>query len=559
MTPEAAFSDRPATVAEYVTILRRRKWIITALPVMAALIAYALTTSQAPLYKATAQVWFDRSNASSVSTGTADPALNDPQRFLRTQAKVAASPELTRRVVDAAETRSINASQFGSNSSATPLNDVDILEFSVSAPNPADAQDLTNIYANQFTRYKTELDRATINDSLRIIDLKVKNLESRGATGTARYDTLVQRQIDLETAGEQLAKNARVLQPAEGAAKVRPLPRRNAIIGGLLGLLLGVALAFLAEALDKRVRTEQEIEETLGLPLLGRLPRPPRSLRKSNQLVMVADPRSVHAQVFRKLRTTLEFVNFERGARTILVTSGVPREGKSTTVANLAVAMARAGRRVALVDLDLRRPLLHTFFKINGPGLTDVVVKRMDLAGAMRSIALPPGDGGTPMELPPSRALTDLGNGLVTTAHAATASNGRAKTDGVLNLLPAGTIPPAADEFLESDRVATLLKDLSEQFDIVLVDAPPLLAVADAQTLSADVDAIVVVTQLGIHRRQLLEFARQVKNCRAPILGFVLTGASHGDSYTYGYGYDPHVYADRHEAKEQPESVQRQP
>jgi Mrp family chromosome partitioning ATPase len=559
VTSEAAFSDRPATLAEYVTILRRRKWIIIALPVMAALIAYAVTTSQAPLFKAKAQVWFDRSNASSVSTGTADPAAGDPERFLRTQAKVAASPELARRVADAAEARRIDASQFGSNASAGPLNNVDILELSVSAPTPADAQELTNIYADEFTRYKTQLDRASINDSLRTIDLKVKNLERRGATDTPRYDKLVERQIDLETAGEELAKNARVLQPAEGAAKVRPLPRRNAIIGGLLGFLLGLALAFLAEALDKRVRTEQEIEETLGLPLLGRLPRPPRSLRKSNQLVMIAEPQSVHAQVFRKLRTTLEFVNFERGARTILITSAVPREGKSTTVANLAVALARAGRRVALVDLDLRRPLLHTFFRINGPGLTDVVVKRIDLARALRSIALPSSDSGTPMELPPSRALTDPGNGVAATAYAATTSNGRAKTDGVLHLLPAGTIPPAADEFLESDRVATLLNDLSGQFDIVLVDAPPLLAVADAQTLSASVDAMVVVTQLGIHRRQLLEFSRQLRNCRAAILGFVLAGATHGDSYTYGYGYDPHVYADRHKAEQQPESVQRQP
>jgi Mrp family chromosome partitioning ATPase len=121
------------------------------------------------------------------------------------------------------------------------------------------------------------------------------------------------------------------------------------------------------------------------------------------------------------------------------------------------------------------------------------------------------------------------------------ASNGRTEVECILNVLPAGSVPPAADEFLESERVSTVLKDLSERFDLVLIDAPPLLAVGDVMTLSAKVDAIVVVTRLGIHRRQLDELARQLQTCRAPVLGFVLTGASHGDSYSYGYGYDERV------------------
>jgi Mrp family chromosome partitioning ATPase len=108
--------------------------------------------------------------------------------------------------------------------------------------------------------------------------------------------------------------------------------------------------------------------------------------------------------------------------------------------------------------------------------------------------------------------------------------------------LPAGSIPPAADEFLESQGVSSVLEELSDRFDLVLLDTPPLLAVGDVMTLSTKVDAIVVVTRLGIHRRQLEELARQLHSCRAPVLGFVLTGASHGDSYSYGYGYDQRVY-----------------
>jgi Mrp family chromosome partitioning ATPase len=134
-------------------------------------------------------------------------------------------------------------------------------------------------------------------------------------------------------------------------------------------------------------------------------------------------------------------------------------------------------------------------------------------------------------------------------------SNGRSDTAGVLHLVPGGTIPPVADEFLERERVAVVLDDLAKRFDVVLVDAPPLLAVGDALALSTKVDAMVVVARLGTQRRQLQELVRQLQNCRAAILGFVLTGVSHGDSYTYGYGYDPHVYDVRREAERRGEPV----
>jgi succinoglycan biosynthesis transport protein ExoP len=527
-----AFADQPATLAEYLAILRRRKWIVITLPVVAALVAYLLSTTQSPSYKATAQVWFDLSNAATAITGTANPAGFDPTRYLTTQATIAGSPRLADRVAVAAAANGTTPNGFQGQSSASPQTDADLLDLSVSARNANYAVSLANIYAEQFTRFKAQLDRAAIADALRPIEEQIKKLKAQRATDTPRYDALVQKKLDLDTEGGLVANNARVLQPANGATKVRPQPKRNAILGGLLGLVLGIGLAFVAETLDKRVRTEKEVEQALGIPLLGRVPRPSRRLQKANELVMLAEPTSVHAQTFRRLRTSLEFVNFERGARTIMVTSALPREGKSTTVANLAVALARAGRRVAIADLDLRRPFLHSFFDTGGDhGFTDVVVDRVKLDRALRPVALP-GAGHL--------ATAESANGRPHMTPGS-ATNGRADVGCVLNVLPAGSLPPAPDEFLESERVSTVLEDLSERFDLVLVDAPPLLAVGDVMTLSTKVDAIVVVTRLGIHRRQLEEFARQLQKCRAPALGFVLTGASHGDSYSYGYGYDQRV------------------
>jgi tyrosine-protein kinase len=520
--------DRPATIAEYAAILRRRIWILIVLPVLAGTVAYAISSSESAQYQSHAQVSYDVSSVPGISQDLPSLPLN-PSSYLATQALWARSSDLARRVVDEAGIPGVTPAQFLSDSSAdAPTTGANVLNLSVSAPSAASAERLADTYAQQLVEYSADRTKTAVAAQLAQLDAQMKRFQRSGDVESARV--ILGRKIDLESAGNLLAKIPSVVPHDSSAVQTRPRPMRNAILGGLMGLVLALGLVFLVEALDKRVRSEQEIEEALGLPLLGRLPRPSRALRQTNSLEMLETPRSVHAETIRKLRTSLEFVNAERKARTILVTSAGPREGKSTTIANLAVALARAGRKVALVDLDLRRPFLHSFFGVErGYGITDVVVDRIALEAAARKIALPtaPAPGAEPAN---------------TRRRSSNGANGRADTDAVMVLLPAGTMPPAADEFLESDRLDKVLERLADEAEIVLIDAPPLLAVGDVLTLSTKVDAMVVVTKLGIHRRQLAELARQLKSCRATILGYVLTGVSHGYSYSYGYGYDPHVY-----------------
>jgi len=519
-------ADRPTTLAEYQAILRRRKWIIIALPVIAAVVAYVLSTMQSPLYKGTATVRVNTNPA--LDLLGLNQRSGDPTRFVALQANIARDRQLAERVAENSGIPGMTADEFLSESSAASQTDVDVLDLSATYANAAGAKRLADTYAFEFKDYNTKSQRAKINTTVAAIHRTLK--QYRDTTSPA-YEELSRSEGLLRALGASLASFTTV-QKAEGASKVRPRPKRNAILGALLGLVVGIGLAFLAEALDKRVRSEKEIEEALGIPLLGRIPPPTRALRRENRLVMLVDPNNVHAQTFRRLRTSLEFVNFEQGARTILVTSALPREGKSTTVANLAVAMARAGRRIALADLDLRRPFIQSYFATGSDhGFTDVVINRTKLDRAIRPIALP---GSTLLSAGQSQ------NGSSPDAN----GNSRGGVECVLHVLPAGSMPPAADEFLESERVSTVLDNLSDQFDVVLLDAPPLLAVGDVISLSTKVDAIVVVVRLGIHRRQLEELARQLHACRAPVLGFVLTGASHGDSYSYGYGYDQRVYED---------------
>jgi Mrp family chromosome partitioning ATPase len=530
------FANRPTTLADYVAILRRRKWIVIALPVVAAISAYLVSATQSAVYEATAKVLVDRSTAASAIVNIPDPAGGDPARFLATQANIARSPALAARVARAAHVPGVTAGGLLASSTVTPETNADLLDFSVSSANPAAAVSLANAYADGYTKYKTLLDTKWLNATLASVRQQIKDAKSSGTTSSPTYTQLLEYQTQLETVGALLRGNTSVLKPADSAAKVRPNPMRRAILGGLLGLVLGVALAFIAEALDRRVRSEEELEETLQLPLLGRVPPPPRRTSDVNELVMLAEPESIEAESIRRLKTSIEFLNLDRGARTIMVTSAVPREGKSTTIANLGIAFARSGRRVALVDLDLRRPFLHRFFRTGvGLGMTDVLSGSETVEGALRPLAVP---GGVFPVAPPSR------NGRQSRAARTTAP---ADVQTTLSLLPAGTVPSSGSEFLtdflEKERLSSVLDELADQFELVLIDTPPLLSVGDALALTARVDAIVLVLHAGIQRPTMKELARQLHSSQAPALGFVLTGVSPaGEGYGDAYGYEAYGY-----------------
>jgi tyrosine-protein kinase len=527
-----AFNSRPKTLADYIALLGRRKWLIAVPLILAPVAAYLLTSSQSPLYKSSAEVYVKRADIAAAVAGVTDPTLQvDPDRFLKTQASVARDPKLAERVVDRAGVPGMTPGLLLGSSSVSARSDQDLLDVSVSNRNPGWAQRLANVYADEFTKYRTELDTARVDDALQNVKDRITSLSARGVSvNSPAYVTLLENQTQLETVGKLLADNTQVLQPAAGATKLRPQPRRNVLLGLLFGAVIGIGIAFAGEALDRRVRSEREIEETLHLPLLGRLPKPARALRRDARIVMLAAPRSAAAEPVRKLRTNIEFMNAEQDIRTIMVTSSVQQEGKSTTIANLAVALARAGRRVALVDLDLRRPFVSRFLGIQPQlGITDVAAGRIDLNDALHPVPVPV-FGVSP------NGKTRRTPAPVT----AEGSNGHRDIAGMLHVLTAGTPPADAGEFVGTDKVANVLQSLGSRFDLVLVDAPPLLAVGDAMVLSAHVDAICVVVRMNVvHRGMLQELSRLLDACPARKLGYVLTGAELSDEgYGYAYAYD---------------------
>ena len=500
----------------YLHVLWRRKWAVTAAVALVTLASVLMSVRQEPLYQASADVLLSRENLAASLAGTPDLAASqDPDRFAQTQASIARVPAVVRRVIRA-EAPELTVDQFLRASSVAAKPQTDLLAFTVTDSDPGRAARLATAYAHEYTVYRRKLDTATIQQARSALQRRIADLEDAGERRSALYAKLVGDEQQLSTLEALQTSNASVIQPATKAEQIQPKLVRNAVLALLLGGILGVTLAFLWEAIDTRVRSVDEISERLGLPLLARLPAPTRRGRNGGQVAMLADPSGFHAEMFRMLRTNLEFVNLDRGAKTIMVTSAVRAEGKSTTIANLAVAFARAGRRVVLVDLDLRRPMIDRFFGLQGRvGLTDVALGHAELKDALVPIAVASAE----------RPRAD--------------DNGGATPVDLLQVLPSGPIPPNAGEFVGSRALATILDRVSEDADLVLIDAPPMLQVGDAMTLSAQVDALFLVVRANVIRRSMLdEVQRALQTCPAVRLGFCLTGADLEGGYGYGYYRD---------------------
>lgn len=516
-----------ATLRDYLDVARRRKWIIVQAVVLVPLAAVLFSLQQTKLYEAESQVLLSAQNLAAQLTNTQSTGINlQPDRIAQTQAGVARVPEIAARVIEIAKQPQLGVKGFLASSSVATAPNADLLTFTVTNADPWLARRLAAVYARQYTIYRRQLDTAAIATALRSVNSKIKELRKGGGGRSALFAQLVERQQTLATMEALQTANATVVKLPDGAVQVQPRPVRNGILGLMLGIVLGIGLAFLWEALDTRVRSAHEIGERLGgLPLLARLPIPSKKLR--GRLVMAEHPTGVQAESFRMLRTNLDFATLGKDVRVLMITSAVQQEGKSTTIANLAVALARAGQRVVLVDLDLRRPYIHKFFDLDGPGVTQVALGHASLDQALASIAI--------MDAPAARD----GNG-----------NGHSRVvKGVLEVLPSGPIPPDPGEFVGNAALTEILERLRERADVVLMDAPPVLHVGDAMTLSTKVDGIIVATRMKIVRRQMLaELQRQLAGSPTPVLGFVVTGADEEQGYEYGYaGYygKPYVQSEK--------------
>lgn len=349
-----------------------------------------------------------------------------------------------------------------------------------------------------------------------LIDIAVTDADPDRAAGIANAigASLTRTVVDLESplaGGTSLVKLESIEQASAPATAASPRVGVNLALGVLGGLLLGIVAAALRTALDTRIQGMQDVEHLTGGVVLGGTSFDPDHERRP--LVVRMDPRSPRAEVYRALRTNLQFIGLDAAARTFMVTSAVPGEGKTTTTANLAIAIAENGASVILIDGDLRRSKAAEIMGLDGAvGLTDVLIGRAELDDAIQPW-------------------------------------GRTK----LSVLPAGTIPPNPSELLGSAAMRAVIEHLATRFDYVLLDAPPVLPVTDAAVLSSVVSGVLVVTAARrTTRAQLRAALAGLERVDANVLGVIVTMLPTKGADAYGYtaygtysGEEPAVSAAR--------------
>jgi polysaccharide biosynthesis transport protein len=511
--------QRLTTLSDYLAVLRRRLWIVVLAIVIAVAAAYVVSSRETPAYQAEAQVNVGGSSISTILNPSAHVSSSVVQQNVASAAQSAHTTSVAAATLTAAGVHGMRPQDLLDETSVTPSDTTSFFTIAVTDRFPDRAMGLATAYAEKFVTMSNHQAVAGLSTKLTALNAEIKRLKAKiareiAATGSqsagAADTTILQNDLKQQSAYQNglasLSNNNQVAQRATEAHKVRPATTRNLLMGLGIGLVIGLVLVSLAEALDTRVRHSDDVSARLGLPLLTRIPIPPRSLRKASSLGMLDDESGIQTEAYRKLRINLDFANLSIKARTIMVTSATEQEGKSTTVANLAVALARAGRRVVLVDLDLRKPFLDRFFDLTGrPGITDVALGHVTLDQAMWSIPIPGADGGPQA--------------------------------GSLHVLPSGPMPPNPADLIESSVVSEVLLDLAERADVVLLDSAPLLPVSDGVILSNKVDGMLVVVRASTVRRPVLtELQRVLAACPAAKLGFVLTGSDEAEGYGY-YGY----------------------
>jgi capsular exopolysaccharide synthesis family protein len=446
-------------LTDYIRILRKN-WIIIVLATLLGVgVAAGYSLTRTPLYEAQSTVFVSTQAGGTVAEMQQGQSFT--QSRVTTYSSLVTTPIVMNPVIAKLDLGVSANTLAGSVTAASPVNTT-LITVSVENPDPLLAADIANALA------------ASLTSAVEAIE-----------TPNGSDDSPV--------------RLTRVKDAIPALAPSSPNVTLNLVLGGLIGLALGVGIAVLRAVLDTRIRTPQDLTPVTDAPLIGAIAFDPKA--KDRPLIVHADPLSPRAESFRALRTNLQFLDMG-GRNSFVVTSSIPSEGKSTTTINLAIALADAGKRVALLDADLRKPKVAEYLGIEGgAGLTDVLIGRADVGDVMHPWG-----------------------------------------DRTMYVLPAGKIPPNPSELLGSSQMSALLELLERDFDVVLCDAPPLLPVTDAAILAkATSGALVIVSAGRTNRHQLSGAIDSLQTVGAKVAGIVLsmvpTRGPDAYAYAYGYGY----------------------
>lgn len=529
------FDEIEIDIREYLDIIKRRLWLILLVTVLAAGAAFFVSMQQAPLYRASGKLFILQAPVTG-SGATADyAAIAASERLAQTYAELIETYPIMERVVQNLNLP-LTPAQLAGRVQASPVRDTALIVVSVTDYDPQRAADIANevmrvfilqnqaLQASRYAASKENLQRelAAIQAEMEKTRAQLdalgdpstpeslaerQRLEALLAQYRSSYATLLQSYEDVRLAEARTTDNVYIAEAATpNPSPVAPRTELNTLLAAILGAMLATGLVIALEALDDSVKSGEQATRVTRLPVIGAVGII-KGRNRAGKLITVQNPRSPVAESFRLLRTNIEFAEINAPVRTLMVTSSGPEEGKSTTAANLAIALAHAGKRVILVDADLRRPSLHRFFrKANTRGLTTAL-------------------------LTPRRSVT--------------ASLVDSDVPG-LKLMFSGPLPPNPAELLGSERMKELLEALQTHADIIVLDTPPFLALADTHLLARMCDAAVIVVDVGRTKVQALETAvEQLRQSGVRILGLVLNRVTRGRTvYALQYEYTTYYAQD---------------
>lgn len=496
----------------YLSILWRRKWVIAIAAVVTTIFATVATLLTTPTYESATTV-----RVATVGSGVADYGgrtdINYTQLLMSTYATILTTGSV----------RSEIQQELGLNSfpvlSAELVPSTELMRIRSEAETPEAARDIASLAAQILIRKSQELYTGNGQSTREILSQQLEQVEAELEAARQEYDRLlaespedtdsisaISQSIDLkertynslltqyETArvNEALRTNAvSIVEPAFLPREpAHPRHEVNIALGAIVGLVGGVALAFVFENLDTTLYTTRQIEAVTKMSTVGKIPMANEQLK----IIRFDNGYQPELEAFRRLRTNILTPDVGNAPKVLMVTSAERGEGKSTIAANLAVSIAQAGRRVLLVDCDMRLPTIHSIFdQPNKRGLTDVLVGDLTVAETMQD-----------------------------------------STYQRVQVITTGPIPPNPTELLGSEQMQLLLAELREAYDVVILDTPALLSVTDAAVLVPFVDGVVLVVARTRSRRESVRAVRhQLSTVNAKTVGVVVNRAETNGRYTY--------------------------
>jgi len=499
------------TLRDYMNLFLRRWWLIALCTVGCLAAALFWTARQAPLYESSAVVLINQASASDIfdPLNGASAYSYYAERWAENEARFVSSGVMSETAIE----------RLGYEGYVDVATDdfADILTLSAVSTDPVEAQEVAQTYAETYVDIRQErfaADRVgtavKLAERLAEVDLQIVDAVDQDLARLQLLRRDLADSLDLLTITVELADDsgAQIIDKAYLPGEpFSPSVNRNVMLGGVLGLMLGSGLALGLEALDRSVRSREMLESlTPGAPNLAVIPAfgKDQDQDRAVSLVTLHEPTSTAAEAFRTLRASLQYVAVDDDIRVLQIASAQSAAGKTTISANLAMTLAQAGLRVAVIDGDLRRPRLHDLFGVpQTPGFTTAIIGAESIQQCLHVV-------------PGNLAAAPV-------------------------VMPSGAIPPGPSELLGSEAAKSVIDTMRGFVDFVIVDTPPVLAVADTIVLAQHVDASILVVDAKKTTRADVALAyERLQQAGAPVVGTVLNKAAvrrgqHG--YGYGYGY----------------------